>query len=55
MTIDLHIKSVSLKVTENTAVCVFWQRGRFHTWPIFDTFHHHSSNQHESDQLVFRC
>ena len=28
MTIDLHIKSVSLKVTENTAVCVFWQRGK---------------------------
>eukprot|EP00347_Sterkiella_histriomuscorum_P014694 403359906 len=27
MTIDLNIKSVSLKVTENTAVCVYWQRG----------------------------
>ena len=27
MQIDLHIKSVSLKVTEHSPVCVIWQRG----------------------------
>lgn len=27
MTIDLHIKSVMLKVSEHTPVRVYWQRG----------------------------
>lgn len=28
MTIDLHIKTLSLKVTEHTPVYVTWQRGK---------------------------
>ncbi len=30
MTIDLNIKSVSMKVSENTPVVVYWQRGNYY-------------------------
>jgi hypothetical protein len=45
MTIDLHIKTLCMKVTEHTPVYVIWQRGnKFDPYFIILTVHLHDIN-----------
>lgn len=46
LNIDLHIKSLCIKVTDKTPVYVIWQRGKVHKINIMNQYLNKQMNNH---------